>query len=81
MQLFKEGNIGSLTLKNRVVMAPMCMYSADVNGFVQPFHFSHYTARAYGGVALIIQEATAVEPREESPIMILVFGMTPTSMD
>lgn len=63
MHLFTEGQIGHLTLKNRVVMAPMCMYSADEAGFVQPFHLSHYTARAYGGVSLIIQEATAVEPR------------------
>lgn len=63
MQLFNEGFIGSLKLKNRVVMAPMCMYSADTRGFAQPFHTSHYTARAYGGVGLVVQEATAVEPR------------------
>lgn len=63
MQLFNEGSLGSLILKNRVVMAPMCMYSADTDGIAQPFHTTHYTARAYGGVGLIIQEATAVEPR------------------
>ena len=44
-------------------MAPMCMYSADQKGTIQPFHFSHYTARAYGGVSLVITEATAVEAR------------------
>ena len=54
---------GKLKLSNRIVMAPMCMYSADENGFVLPFHFSHYTARAYGGVAMVITEATAVEAR------------------
>ena len=56
-------NWGKLSLKNRVVMAPMCMYSASEDGDIQPFHFAHYTARAYGGVALVITEATAVEPR------------------
>ena len=54
---------GKLQLKNRIVMAPMCMYSADENGFVLPFHFAHYTARAYGGVAMVITEATSVEAR------------------
>ena len=54
---------GKLQLKNRIVMAPMCMYSADEHGFVSPFHFAHYTARAYGGVAMVITEATSVEAR------------------
>lgn len=54
---------GKLTLKNRIVMAPMCMYSADLHGHIQPFHESHYSARAYGGVSMVIVEATAVESR------------------
>ena len=54
---------GKLQLKNRIVMAPMCMYSADEHGFVLPFHFAHYTARAYGGVSMVITEATSVEAR------------------
>lgn len=54
---------GKLQLKNRIVMAPMCMYSADEHGFILPFHFAHYTARAYGGVAMVITEATSVEAR------------------
>jgi NADPH2 dehydrogenase len=54
---------GKLQLKNRIVMAPMCMYNADEHGFVLPFHFAHYTARAYGGVAMVITEATSVEAR------------------
>jgi NADPH2 dehydrogenase len=54
---------GMLQLKNRIVMAPMCMYSVDENGFILPFHFAHYTARAYGGVSMVITEATAVEAR------------------
>jgi NADPH2 dehydrogenase len=54
---------GEIQLKNRIVMAPMCMYSADEHGFVLPFHFAHYTARAYGGVSMVITEATSVEAR------------------
>ena len=50
-------------LKNKVVMPPMCMYKADTNGNMTDFHLTHYTARALGGVGLIIVEATAVEPR------------------
>lgn len=52
-----------LSLKNRVVMAPMCMYKAESDGEVTPFHLVHYTTRAMGGVGLIIVEATAVEAR------------------
>jgi NADPH2 dehydrogenase len=54
---------GKLTLSNRMVMAPMCMYSASEDGDIQPFHYAHYTTRAYGGVSLVITEATAVEAR------------------
>ena len=50
-------------LKNRVVMPPMCMYKAQSDGKITDFHLTHYTARALGGVGLIIVEATAVEPR------------------
>ena len=51
--------IQNIELKNRIVMPPMCMYSA-VNGFVQPFHLTHYGSRAVGGVGMVIVEATAV---------------------
>ncbi|MFZ9703998.1 MAG: hypothetical protein ACO3BB_01900, partial [Bacilli bacterium] len=63
LKLLTPYQFGQLALKNRVVMSPMCMYSADQTGTIQPFHFSHYTARAYGGVSLVITEATAVEAR------------------
>lgn len=62
-KIFTPFKLGHLNLKNRLVMAPMCMYSADTKGVVQPFHFTHYPTRALGGVALVIQEATAVEAR------------------
>ena len=63
VKAFSPISWGTLPLKNRIVMAPMCMYSADDHGFVLPFHFAHYTARAYGGVAMVITEATSVEAR------------------
>jgi NADPH2 dehydrogenase len=62
MKLFEEYVLNKgLVLKNRIVMAPMCMYSSNPDGYVGHFHLTHYTSRAYGGVALIIQEATAVK--------------------
>lgn len=61
--LFTPYTLGSIELKNRIVLPPMCMYKASENGLVTSFHLSHYGARAIGGVGLIIVEATAVEPR------------------
>ena len=43
-------------------MAPMCMYMSDLTGAVKDFHVIHYATRAMGGVGLIIQEATAIDP-------------------
>lgn len=62
-RLFSNYIIKDLELKNRIVMAPMCMYSADEDGKAKEWHMLHYASRAVGGVGLIIQEATAVEPR------------------
>ena len=61
--LFSPLKIKSVELRNRIVMAPMCMYSADTSGFVQPFHITHYESRAIGGTGLVILEATSIEPR------------------
>ncbi len=64
MKLFKPLTIKNMTLKNRLVMPPMCMYSAtNQDGMVTPFHIAHYTARAIGQVGLIIVEATGVTPQ------------------
>ena len=60
--LFKDYN-QNFKFKNRIVMAPMCMYQADNFGTVSPFHLTHYGARAIGGASCIIVEATAVEAR------------------
>ena len=60
--LFEPFTQQSMTLRNRVVMAPMCMYSAGKDGIATDFHFVHHGTRAMGGTSLIIVEATAVEP-------------------
>ena len=62
MQALTSYKIKNMELRNRIVMPPMCMYSSDESGFVKDFHKVHYTARAIGGVGLIIVEATAVVP-------------------
>ncbi|NMD70229.1 NADPH dehydrogenase NamA [Bacillus sp. DNRA2] len=60
-KLFSPFTLKELTLKNRIVMAPMCMYSSEQeDGTLNDFHLMHYTSRAVGQVGLIIIEATAV---------------------
>lgn len=60
--LFSPGQIGPLTLKNRVVMPPMCMFAADETGTPNEFHYVHYINRAMHHVGLVIVEATGVAP-------------------
>ncbi|MCA1058225.1 NADPH dehydrogenase NamA [Rossellomorea aquimaris] len=63
-KLFEPYMLKNVKLKNRIVMAPMCMYSShNEDGKVENWHHTHYTSRAVGGVGLIIQEATAVTPQ------------------
>ncbi|MFE7776845.1 NADH:flavin oxidoreductase/NADH oxidase [Streptomyces sp. NPDC057445] len=64
--LFEPCTLRSLTVPNRVWMAPMCQYSAEASGpnagVPNDWHFAHYAARATGGTGLILAEATAVSP-------------------
>jgi 2,4-dienoyl-CoA reductase-like NADH-dependent reductase (Old Yellow Enzyme family) len=59
--LFEPLTLRGLTLKNRIVVSPMCQYSAE-DGFANDWHFVHLGSRAVGGASLIIIEATAVSP-------------------
>jgi 2,4-dienoyl-CoA reductase-like NADH-dependent reductase (Old Yellow Enzyme family) len=59
--LFSPLKIKDITLKNRIVVSPMCMYSAE-DGFANNWHLVHLGSRAVGGSGLIIQEATSVSP-------------------
>ncbi|UNU73525.1 NADH:flavin oxidoreductase/NADH oxidase [Moraxella nasovis] len=54
-------SVKNLTLKNRIVMPPMCQYQAT-DGMPNDWHLVHYTARAIGGVGLVIVEMTNVTP-------------------
>ncbi len=60
-QLFTPLTIRGITLKNRIVVSPMCQYSSE-DGFANDWHFVHLGSRAVGGAGLVFTEATAVAP-------------------
>ena len=60
--LFSPFTLGSLTLKNRLVMAPMSTELGGLNGEVTPQMIAFYRARAVGGMGLIVVEYTCVDP-------------------
>ncbi len=60
--LFSPLTLRGLTLPNRVIVSPMCQYSA-IEGVAQDWHLMHLGQLAISGVGLVIAEATAVEPR------------------
>jgi NADPH2 dehydrogenase len=63
VSLFSPFTLGSLTLKNRVVMSPMCQYSVWAeDGRPNDWHHVHYVARAVGGTGLVMFEMTDVHP-------------------
>ena len=59
--LFSPLTLKSITFKNRIVISPMCQYSAT-DGFANDWHLVHLGSRAAGGAGLLIQEATAISP-------------------
>lgn len=60
-QLFSPVAIGNLVLDNRIVIAPMCQYSAE-QGQATDWHLIHLGQLALSGAGLLIIEATAVSP-------------------
>jgi 2,4-dienoyl-CoA reductase-like NADH-dependent reductase (Old Yellow Enzyme family) len=60
-RLFEPLSVGGLTLANRIVIAPMCQYSA-VDGCMTDWHLIHLGPLALSGAGLLTIEATAVEP-------------------
>lgn len=62
-QLFDPLTIRGLTLRNRIVVSPMCQYSAGTDATPNDWHLVHLGSRAVGGAGLVITEATAVESR------------------
>lgn len=59
--LFEPLTLGALTLPNRIVIAPMCQYSA-VDGQATDWHLIHFGQMLTSGAGLFIIEATAVAP-------------------
>jgi len=62
MNLFSSIRLREVELKNRIVVSPMCEYSA-LDGHPQTWHLVHLGSRAVGGSGLVFTEATAVEER------------------
>ncbi|RKH74780.1 NADH:flavin oxidoreductase/NADH oxidase [Corallococcus aberystwythensis] len=60
-RLFTPLKLRDITMRNRVVVSPMCQYSSE-DGFANEWHVVHLGSRAVGGAGLVLTEATAVEP-------------------
>ncbi len=61
-QLFQPWQLGSLAMNNRIVIAPMCQYSAE-DGSATDWHLIHLGHLALSGAGLLVIEATAVSPQ------------------
>jgi 2,4-dienoyl-CoA reductase-like NADH-dependent reductase (Old Yellow Enzyme family) len=59
--IFDPLPICGVTLRNRIVVSPMCEYSSE-DGFANDWHLVHLGSRAVGGAGLVFTEATAVTP-------------------
>ena len=59
--LFSPFSVRGVTLRNRVVVSPMCQYSS-VDGHASDWHLVHLGAFAVGGAGLVLTEAAAVTP-------------------
>jgi len=59
--MFTPFKVRGLTLKNRVIVSPMAMYSAE-EGIPNDFHLVHLAGRAMGGAAMVSTEMTCVSP-------------------
>src|SRR3990170_5710988 len=60
--IFRPLALRSMTTRNRIVLSPMCQYSA-ADGVPNDWHFQHLASRAVGGVGIVFTEVTHVEPR------------------
>jgi len=59
-QLFSPIHLGNLELSNRIIVAPMCQYSAK-DGSMNDWHLMHLGQYAVSGAGLVIVEASGVE--------------------
>jgi len=61
-KLFEPISLRSVTARNRIMLSPMCQYSAE-DGVAGDWHFAHLAARACGGTGLVFTEAVHTEAR------------------
>jgi len=73
-KLFSPIKIGSQSFDNRIVIPPMCQYSAK-NGLAGDWHLMHYGSLSHSGAALMVLEATSVTPEGRlSPFDLGLWG-------
>jgi len=71
--LFQPGNIGSLRLENRIIMAPMGNALADDDGYVTEAMLDYYRVRAKGGVGLVITQCVSINREDMMPYSLALF--------
>jgi 2,4-dienoyl-CoA reductase-like NADH-dependent reductase (Old Yellow Enzyme family) len=60
--LFRPMKVRSIEIRNRIMLSPMCQYSAE-GGVPNDWHFVHLGSRAVGGAGIVCTEAVHIEPR------------------
>ena len=60
--IFRPITFRSVTARNRIMVSPMCQYSAD-DGVANDWHFQHLGCRAVGGAGIVFTEVVHTEPR------------------
>ncbi|MFM9873182.1 MAG: NADH:flavin oxidoreductase/NADH oxidase [Fimbriimonadaceae bacterium] len=62
-ELFQPLTLRGITIRNRIALSPMCMYSCEnQDGLPTDWHLPHLASRAAGGTGLVMTEATAIHP-------------------
>jgi 2,4-dienoyl-CoA reductase-like NADH-dependent reductase (Old Yellow Enzyme family) len=74
-RLFTPISLRSVTSKNRIVISPMCQYSAE-DGMANDWHLIHLGKFAQGGAGIVMTEAAAVVAEGELLTATLACGMT-----
>jgi len=65
MHLFDEFQVREVTLRNRIVVSPMCEYSST-DGFAADWHLVHLGSRAVGGASLVSRKLARYRPKAAS---------------
>ena len=73
--LFRPITFRGVTARNRIMLSPMCQYSAQ-DGLANDWHFAHLGARASGGAGFVFTEAVHTEPRGRITPFCLAYGQT-----